>query len=326
MQHNLSPILDFLQKEDDFLVAGHFAPDGDAIGASVAVGFLLQKLGKRFVLYNESGLPERFNWLELPAPIRSELPRSMPPNVIIVDSGDAHRVGEKLESKLRQCRVLNIDHHLGNPEFGDLNWVDPERSSVGEMIGELALALDFPLADGLGAAVYLALVTDSGYFSYGCTRPRTMEIAAEILRQGLHPGTFNAQVKNQWTPNQIRLHALALQELHMHSQGRIAVVGVSQNMFKQTQTDGSACEGLVASVLQIKGVQAALSLREEQNGLIKFSLRSFGNTDIRTTACHFGGGGHKNAAGGRIAASLQQAEDMIVRHLQTALFHKEVEA
>lgn len=324
MQHNLTPILDFLKKEDKFLVAGHFAPDGDAIGATVAAGFLLQRLGKRFVLYNESGLPERFQWLELPAPICSELPQSIPTNVIIVDSGDAYRVGEALESHLQQCRVLNIDHHLGNPEFGELNWVDPGRSSVGEMIGELALELGFSLDGGLGAAVYLALVTDSGYFSYGNTRPRTMEMAAEILRCGLDPGTFNALVKNQRTANQLRLHALALQELRMHSQGRIAVVSVSQKMFKQTHTDSSACEDLVSSVLQIKGVLAALSLREEQDGQTKFSLRSFGNTDIRTTASHFGGGGHRNAAGGKMAASLQQAEDMIVRHLQQALFHKEI--
>ena len=318
----LTPILNFLRQKDNFLVTGHFSPDGDAIGSTVALGFILQKLNKKFILYNESGLPERFNWLTLPSPLLTELPCEMPPNVITVDCGDAYRVGKTLASKLENCEVLNIDHHFGNPEFGNLNWVEPKSSSVGEMIAEIALALDIPLKNELGEAIYLAIVTDSGYFSYGNTSPRTMEIATEILRQGLQPDIVNSKIKNQLTKKRFDLHALALQNLRVYDD-KIAVVSINRKIFKQTDTDGSDSEGLVSNILQIKGVQVALALREEPNGMIKFSLRSFGNTDIRLTACKFGGGGHKNAAGGILKMSLKQAEEKLIAHLQSTLFQED---
>ncbi len=187
----LTAVRRLLETGNNFLVAGHENPDGDALGATAAMGFILQALGKNYRLYGASGVPEQFAWLELPAPLHSELNTLgdfVPDWYLILDCGDPFRMGRELMQAVTPSKIINIDHHLNNPKFGAVDWVDPGQAAVGEMAGQLAKALDIPLSGGLGEAVYLALVTDTGNFSYGNTKPETLELAASIIRQGLDPG------------------------------------------------------------------------------------------------------------------------------------------
>lgn len=319
MTTSINQITELIRGEDDFLVVSHYNPDGDAVGSMAAMAWILTSLGKRFRLYNISGLPERFSWLRLPMPIDQEIPSSKPRWTITLDCGEPNRVGQELFKRMKKPQVVNIDHHQGNPLFGRINWVDTEISSTGEMVAMLANSLDVPLSGDLGEAIYLALVSDTGWFSYGNTSPATMELAAEIIRLGLRPDHFTPKLQYNWTANKVRLLGKAMSQARLYCNGKIGVVSASEEDFALTGATGEDTEGLVDIIRNVRSVKVAVSFREEGGHKIKFSLRSTGDTDIRQIAVRFGGGGHINASGGTINATLESAEHQMVTMIQDVL-------
>jgi phosphoesterase RecJ-like protein len=312
-------VLQILREEDQFLVAAHNNPDGDALGSTVALGWMLEALGKTYWLYNESVVPDRFSWLRFPRPLQQTLPDWEPRWYILLDCGDMKRVGRELAHRLPLERTINIDHHVSNRDFAGLNLVEPERSSVGEIIGYFGLDLNIPLSGPLGEAVYLALVTDTGSFSYENTGPRVLDLAATIIRQGLNPGVFSAQLQNQWRLNRLKLMGDVLRQAKVYDNGRIGLIAIPEAFRSEHQATIEDCDDLVDYIRRVKGVRIAVSLREDEPRKIKFSLRSSGNTDVEEIASSVGGGGHKNASGGELHHTLADAEALMVRMISRHL-------
>lgn len=318
----LRQIAEHLRTTDNFLVTSHVSPDGDALGSMLAVGEVLDAMGKQVRLFNESGLPERFRWLSPRQEILRALPDTEPETIIVLDCGSPQRPGTLLAPWLSSKTVVNIDHHLDNPLFGSINWVDQRVSSTGEMVGMLARELNVPLAGLLGEYVYLSLISDTGDFCFSNTRPETLEMAAEILRLGLLPGPFHEQRQSTGTINQLRMRGTVTQQATLHSQGRISLISFTRELFRQTGTGPEDTEGLVNRVLYLRGVQAAIATREEDNGSIKFSLRSKGDVNVQAVAARFGGGGHRNAAGGTLDMSVDEAGRTLVDAVAAELDRK----
>lgn len=318
----LRQIAEHLRATDNFLVTSHVSPDGDALGSMLAVGEVLDAMGKQVRLFNESGLPERFRWLSPRQKILRLLPDTEPETIIVLDCGSPQRPGALLAPWLSSKTVVNIDHHLDNPMFGSINWVDQRVSSTGEMVGMLARELNVPLAGLLGEYVYLSLISDTGDFCFSNTCPETLEMAAEILRLGLLPGPFHEQRQSTGTINQLRMRGAVTQQATLHSHGRISLISFTRELFRQTGTGPEDTEGLVNRVLYLRGVQAAIATREEDNGSIKFSLRSKGDVNVQAVAARFGGGGHRNAAGGTLDMSVDEAGRTLVDAVAAELDRK----
>ncbi|WP_320169040.1 bifunctional oligoribonuclease/PAP phosphatase NrnA [Maridesulfovibrio sp.] len=300
MEARLKEICRIIREEDDFLVAAHFNPDGDALGSTVALGFILEKLGKRYRLYNQSGMPAAMQWLATPAPILTEIPKGFDGWYIILDCGDAPRMGEVLMNALDPEKSINIDHHMGNSGFAAVNWVDTNRPAVGEMITLIARELKISLSGRLGEAIYLSIATDTGFFTYNNTRPETLEIIADILRYGLDLGEFVPKIRNQWTMQRINLWTIALSKIELYHDDQTALIFIPQEMLDAAGATGADCEGLVSFILRIRGVRVAVLIREDSPMRYKFSLRSQSGDNVQAIATLFGGGGHKNASGGLI--------------------------
>lgn len=301
-----------------FVVAAHAAPDGDALGCTAAVGFILEALGKNFSLLNDSPVPPQYGWLELPAPLLPTPPDEAYDLAIVLDCGDAPRLGN-LQGVLDPARMAVIDHHLGNPGFGAVNWIDPKRCATGEMVALLAKDLGVPLAGPIAQALYTAMATDTGFFSFGGTTALSMELGAELIRNGLDVGATGALIKNQWTMNRLRLWSEVLGQIRLRHDGQVGVIRVSQAMLQRTATGPEDCEGLINNALRVRGVAAAILARELPEGGVKFSLRSVGAVDIQAVAASFGGGGHKNAAGGTLDLALEDAEEALVAGVAAAV-------
>lgn len=308
----MNDMVQALRAGSRFLVASHSHPDGDAIGAMAAMGYILAALGKSVTLYNISGQPEHFSWLVLPSPVVTELPENGFDWIIALDCGDSHRGGAALEAAMAVHPTMVIDHHIANPEWGRLNWVEPERSSTGEMVAELAAELGVPLTGPLGEAVYLCLVSDTGNFTFDNSSPRCMELAADIIRQGLRPGRVNALIQNQWSVHRIHLWGEVLGDTRMHFHGQLGVIRITQEQLARLEATAADCEGLINYVLRIKGIQVALSLREDGDDTVKISLRSVSGVDIQPVAAALGGGGHKNASGANVAGRIDDVEPGVI--------------
>jgi len=313
-----SDVISAVRNGQRFLVASHYNPDGDAVGAVAAMAWLLHGLGKQFTLYNRTGLPRTLDWVDLPGPLSTEPPRGAYDAVVILDCGDLDRVGPELIPTLDAKTIVNIDHHLGNPLFGAVNWVDPDYSSAGEMVADVARELGVALTGGLAQAVYLSIVTDTGYFSYSNTGPRALDTAAELLRLGLDTAALNANIQNQWSLDRIHLWSESLGRAKLNCDGQLGLIRIMTDDLIRTGTTVEDCEGLINFVARVRGVRVAVSLREHP-GMVKFSLRSNGTFNVQAIAAEFGGGGHRNAAGGHIPGDVEHAESVLVaacaRHL-----------
>ncbi|GAB7079017.1 DHH family phosphoesterase [Megalodesulfovibrio paquesii] len=296
-----------------FLVASHANPDGDALGSMAGLGFLLQTLGKEVRLYNSTGRPRFLEWVTLPCPLVTTLEALdgfVPDWTFVLDCGDLARTGMELPAA--SLRMVNIDHHLGNPLFGEVNWVDPDQAAVGCMIARLAKEFGVPLSGALGESLYLALISDTGQFGYGNTTPEVLSLASEIVAGGLDVGDFTARWHNQWTLSRLRLWSQALASVQVYDNGSICVVGITRAMMESAQATKEDCEGLVETVRRVRGVRMAIALREEVAGQIRVSLRSQGNDDAQAVARQFGGGGHRNASGATFIGTMEDAVQALV--------------
>ena len=321
-------IVEAIEQGQRFLLSAHVNPDGDAIGSLVGLVHLLTSLHKDCELViPPPGVPEKFSWLNFGKPgvayMLSDANACRPPSrevdaFLVVDCGTKERVQKELQPCLETYPVLNIDHHPDNTHFGACNWVDAGKSSVGEMIALLAKDLNIPLNGALAEGIYLAMATDTGFFTYSNTGPETLRITADILENGFDLDRLNRRLQRQSSLNKIHLHGLAMSRAKLYAQGKIGVIRVDRELFERTGTGLEDCEDLVNYIRAIQSVLVAVSLREE-NGEIKFSLRSWGEVDVKSIAAQFNGGGHINASGGKIQAPLEQAEAQLVDAIQTRI-------
>lgn len=301
-----------LRDEDDFLVVSHYNPDGDALGSTCAMGHMLTALGKKYTLYNTSGVPIRYDFLSMPAPIVTELPEELPKWTIVLDCGAKDRIGDDLLARIDTTRIIDIDHHLGNGDYGELNWVDVRHPAVGTMMAELANELDIPLIGGLAECIYLAVATDTGFFTYGSTTPETLELAAKMLRHGLDMSRMNERITKQWTEERMRLWTEVIGSVELYADKTIGVAAITKEMFERTNTTSDDTENIINFIRRLKSIRVAAIFREEGPDTYKFSLRSYGPDNVQEIASKFGGGGHKNASGGTINAPLEEAKELLV--------------
>lgn len=318
MEH-AARVMEILRSYDQILVSGHINPDGDAIGSSAALVWLLRRMGKQAALYNATGVPEYLSWMPLPGEayrVVARLPFK-PKLLVSLDCADVWCLGKELAGMLPQLASVNVDHHQGNPRFGTLyNWIDPRMAATGQMVAALADAAEVALDGELAACVYVALVTDTGSFSHGNTTADVFRLTARLMDNGLDAVSIRNQLDNQWSMSKIKLWGRLLQQIRLERDDMVGVCTVTMAALAEAGARKEDLEGFVEQIRHIRGVRVALLAREDAPGRCKVSLRSTGSDDVRVTAAQFGGGGHKNAAGVTLTMSLDETVSTLVPALK----------
>jgi phosphoesterase RecJ-like protein len=309
-------IVAYVKKHDRYLVSGHVRSDGDALGSQLAFHFLLKKLGKKsHVVCDHGALPDyRF----LPGSDRVGAgPEDLPQDITTVftfDSGSWGRL-ERISAALprKKITVVNIDHHASNERFGDLNWIDPTFSSSGEMAWELIKAAGVKPTRDMATCVYTAIVTDTGRFSFSNTTIETHLNASELLACGVRPSEIHTALFRQKTPAQLRYLAQVLGRIRLTEDGRVGWIVLSKDLSKETGYEPSDTQEYIDQVKSIKGVKAAVLLREtEEPGKVKVSWRTDAGVDGIAIASKWGGGGHPRASGATVRGTLAEAERAVL--------------
>lgn len=303
-----------LGQHERLLLAAHAHPDGDAIGALAAVGFLLRALDRACLLYVQPGIPQDLAFLNMPVqPITSlqNLPWT-PEAVLVLDCGQAQRLGSELARVLPQWPSLNIDHHPGEG-LGTLdNWIEPEAAASAQLVAYVALAADVPLKGDLAKAVALGLITDTGGFRHSNTSADVLRLASHLVDAGCDLPGLRERLENTWSLGRMRLWGLLMQRVQILRKGSVAFCAVSLDDLAATHTRREDLEGFVEQLRQLRGTQVAILLRQEARDGCKFSLRSCGSVDVRQAAVALGGGGHRNAAGGILDLDMAQAQAVLL--------------
>ncbi|MEM8964375.1 MAG: bifunctional oligoribonuclease/PAP phosphatase NrnA, partial [Acidobacteriota bacterium] len=294
-------------------------PDGDAIGSALALGRILRTLGKGATVWLRDPSPSVY--LPLPGASRihhGEDPPAGYPDlfscVIVLECPTLERTG--IDDWLVARPILNIDHHLGNGQYGEVNWVEASAPAVGEMVYRLSQRLKIELDHDTANLLYLTLVTDTGNFRFSNATSDAFEAAAALVRDGASPEAVSHWLFESQPVASLRLLGEVLRSLELHDDGRIATVWLTQEMLERTGAAHSDSEGLIDYPRSIAGVEAVAMFRElEEDGHYKVSLRSRGTVDVEAIARGFDGGGHRNAAG----CARQGDRDDVVRTTVEAL-------
>jgi len=187
-----------------------------------------------------------------------------------------------------------------------------------DILNKLSVSIDRAIAESL----YTTIVGDTGSFRYSNTSPETFRVAAVLLEAGADPEMISQALYESESPKKLKLLGLVLATLKVEDNKRIATVFVDENMYRQTDTNRQDTEGLVNIPRSIDGVDVAVLFRQESgNGKLKWkiSLRSKGKFDVASIAEHYGGGGHRNAAGCMISGQLADAKSQILKSINEAL-------
>jgi bifunctional oligoribonuclease and PAP phosphatase NrnA len=302
------------------LLLSHVRPDGDAIGSQIALALALRALGKTVQAWNEDGCPSNLRFLEgseliVPPPACSE-------NfdlVVCLDTASKERLGRCcLESVAEAKRWLNIDHHLSNPGYGDINFIDASAAATGEMVYELLTSQGLPLPVASAAALYVAISTDTGSFRYPNTTARTFEMAADLLRRGVDAATICRHVYESYP----RRRAVLLGELLTHArfEGETAALILDNATKVRLGILPEDVDGLIDAIRCVDTVKVAAFFEELPDGRIRVSIRSKDPQIDVSKICHeYGGGGHRLAAGARIRGELRQVVDRVLQRITREL-------
>ena len=313
-----------MHRDRPILVTGHRDPDGDCIGSVMAMTRSLRNMGYPAIPVNRDPIPYRYRFLDPDDMMRS------PEDVIlerfhlaiVLDSSNLDRLGFDLHRTFPHLKsVINVDHHVSNSRFGDVNVVEHKRSAVCEVLCSLLHKLDAPIDPMTANALYTGISTDTGSFQYEATTADTLRTGADLISLGADINLVRENVWENEPFNRIRVLSRVLDNLKVTENGKIAWIKISHAELEHFELDNGDLETFVDYPRTIQGVQVALFFKEIQNGFVKVSIRSKSEVDSNKLAQLFGGGGHKRAAGCKMTGSLDEVEQNV-----TERFIRELES
>ena len=296
-----------LRRRSSFMFVSHVKPDGDTLGAGLALGLALKGMGKRVGYFQQDAVPRNLRFLADSDLCSREIPKDLPADTLWVfgDMSDTSRAGEYLPA-IDRVNVLNIDHHLGNSRFGALNYVLETEASTGTCVMHLLRALEVPITPDIATALLTTIMTDTGAFMHTNTTAAVLKLSAELMEHGADKPLITEEIFANKRFAAITILGLALSKAKVENDGRYCYTYVDQAMLDACGADGEDTEEIVQHLRSVEGVEAA-ALFKDYDGAVRVSLRSSGKINVMQAAASLGGGGHFMAAGLTFDGDLQGA-------------------
>lgn len=305
-----------LVKRSAFVMVSHVKPDGDTLGAGLALGLALKKLGKRVYYFQQDPVPRNLRFLPDTEFVSRELPDDLPPDTLWVfgDMSSTSRAGEFLP-KIDRENILDIDHHLGNEHFGTLNYVLTNECSTGTAVMHLLRGLGVSIDADIATCLLTTIMTDTGGFMHSNTTPDVLRVSAELMELGANKEQITEEIFANKRLAAIKLLGRALTEAKVEHDGCYIWSYVDEAMLKECNADGEDTEEIVNHLRSVEGVEVA-ALFKAYDGEIRVSLRSNGRINVQAAASRLGGGGHFRASGltfvGPLAQAVKAVEEALI--------------
>ena len=304
-------ILDILRSRAPFVITAHERPDGDAVGAVLGLRRILVEADVPAIAMGLEPMPPRYRFLAVDGEIQSPTVKwwRAAQALIALDCGAFDRLPEFAQAARGRITIVNIDHHDANAHFGDINWVDARASSAGEMVCRLADAAGYAISKAAAEALWTAIVTDTGQFSYANTSADVLRLAAELLEKGVNTADIHRRVYQSFSLSEMRLTERALASLTLHEAGKVATICLAREDFVALGCGPENIQEIVNIARSVAGVEVGLFLYEPSDEpATKISVRTVPPLNASELCRCFGGGGHQRAAGctfpGRLSAAM----------------------
>jgi phosphoesterase RecJ-like protein len=313
----LSQVVELIENKQKFGITTHIKPDGDGVGSSLGLCWLLRSLGKSAEVIVRGDIPLAYRSLPGADEIRNiEKIDNDYDAVFVIECSDLQRPGiDGLDTQF----TVNIDHHATSEHFGTVNWIDSTASAVGEMIYNLVKAIGGRVTREIAECVYMALVTDTGSFHFSNTTDRTLKVASELIKAGARPAAISEVVYNNYPWSRIELMRQVLATVKRDESGKVASMRQTLKMREEAGAVDGDNNGFVNIPLAAREILACVYMREVGEQVYRVSLRSKGDINVAKVAERWGGGGHRNAAGLRIEGDWDAKEGELVEAVREAV-------
>jgi phosphoesterase RecJ-like protein len=286
-----------LRRRSSFVFVSHVKPDGDTLGAGLALGLALKALGKRVGYFQQDPVPRNLRFLPDAEFVTRDVPADLPADTLWVfcDMSDSTRAGEYLPA-IERANMLDIDHHLGNSHFGALNYVISTEASTGTCVLRLLHGLGVPITAEIATCILTTIMTDTGAFMHTNTTAEVLRMSAEMVELGADKPLITEEIFANKRFAATKLLGAALDRAVLQDDGRYCWTYVDQAMLDACHADGEDTEEIVQHLRAVEGVEVA-ALFKDYEGAVRVSLRSSGRINVQAAAAALDGGGHFMASG-----------------------------
>jgi bifunctional oligoribonuclease and PAP phosphatase NrnA len=321
-----------LEQAKRVLLSTHALPDGDGLGAEVALFHYLKRARKACRVYNPDQLPKRYRFLDpkgqiLLGPREVELWDTCD-IWVIVDTNDPRRLGKLWpEMSLRAKKIVFLDHHPEIQGGGEIVYPphaslvsDTASSSIGELLYHLFNELNLTKINrDVATGLYVSVMTDTNSFRYARTTPLAHTIAAEMINVGVNPEEVYQAIYSSKEVAHLQLLGNMLQNVRVSAGGKVAWLEMSLDLRKKHQASSDDTQSFMNLLLLLKDAEVVCFFREEDDGTIRVSLKSKGRIVVNKIAMELGGGGHEYAAGLALSAPLDKTVEAVIKRVESLI-------
>jgi bifunctional oligoribonuclease and PAP phosphatase NrnA len=316
----INDAISLLKKSRNIGITYHTSPDGDSLGSSLALMQCLRKLGKQAYILSRDTVPEVYSFLPFIDEVNNaaESPSKDIDCVVVLDCGNFERISANLNAGFKQYTLINIDHHMSNSLYGDLNFVDPSASAVGEIIYKILKSLDVELDKNISICLYTSILSDTGGFKHSNTTNNTHVIAGDLIKMGFDFSEVHRLLFQNKKFKSLKLHGKILENMYLIHKESICIMKLTKSMLEELNMQACDTSDIISLGIDIDTVEVAALIKEADDG-VKISLRSKSVVDVRKIAELFGGGGHIRASGLSINKKIDEAEKLIINAIEKEL-------
>ena len=297
------------------LVASHVRPDADAYGSCISMALHLKAQGKDVTVWNEEGMTEKFSYLP-ECDIVSAPPEHEKRDfdvVLALDTSTKERLGRVLKATGNVTTWINLDHHVSNHRYGNLNYIDDSAPATGQILYDYFVEAGAEITAAMAVNLYAAISTDTGSFQYDKTSPHTFRLISDLVEKGVNVPEISRKMYDSYPRRRLELLKALLNSARFDCDDRVASFSLSLETANNLAVLPEDNEGLIDHLRAVEGVQVAVFFEELPENKVRVSMRSKEpRFDVCKICSLFGGGGHAQAAGARLTGPLEAAEEKVL--------------
>jgi phosphoesterase RecJ-like protein len=308
-----------------FVLISHIRPDCDALGSELGMAEVLRAVGKQVRIINAHRTPPALQFLD-PAGNIEVLGDNVDAEdisadcLMILDTSAWAQLGD-MGDVIRSSRAdkIVLDHHVGEDDIGATMYKDYQAEATGHLVVQAADALGVPLTRQIAMPLFAAVATDTGWFRFGSVTSETYRVISRLIDAGVVPCEVYSDLYERDTLGRLKLRGLILSRTTSELDGALMHTYVNKEDFEATGAEPSDTEDVINLTLAVAGAKAAVIFVGQLRGGYKLSFRSRCGMDCNQVARHFGGGGHKAAAGAFQEGSLEEVQQRVLTVVREAM-------
>lgn len=315
MNNTLAEIKDRILEAKNIYLASHVQPDGDNLGSLLGLFGALKKINDNVFILKSDDIPKDYLFLSGIENVVDHNPEDLD-LFIALDCAEEHRLGRNKKLMDGANFIINIDHHLSNTNYGNINMVDSDAAATAELVYILIDYLEIPIDEDMATNIYTGISTDTGSFIYESTSSRTHRIAADLIDKGARTNEVSINLYQSNSLEKTKMFIEVIKDMELLFDNKVSLAIVTQDKLKKTNTKMDDTEGIVSFIRDIETVEVAILFKEMSENEVKLSMRSKKYVNVSDLCGAFGGGGHKRAAGCTINEPIGVVKQLVIDKLK----------